>query len=330
MYLQHYLVNHSAWGLFFFGLDGRTLRPVVTQHLSRNLIPLDLRRIAMTNKILVTGASGTIGSHLVRELLAAKADFAVLTSKPGQAKAGVDTRVASFEDEAALKSAFQGIDTLYLLLPLVPNKLALARNAVAAAKAAGIKHIVRSSGAGADAASPYALPRLQGEIDAVIAASGIAHTFLRPAGFMQNFITFQAQQVKEGTFFAPHGDAKQSIIDARDIAAVAARVLLNPAAHAGKTYTLTGGESFDHKVAAAQLSVAIGKPVRYQAVSFDDAVAGMKQWNLPPMIIEVMDSLNHIVAAGYAADISGDVEKLLGRKPITFAQFAKDHAAAWR
>ncbi len=283
----------------------------------------------MANRILVTGASGNIGKPLVQALQSAGASFAVMRSKPTQDKT-VETRVADFADAAALTQAFAGIDTLFVLLPLVPNKLDLASHVAAAAKAAGVKHIVRSSGAGADASSPYALPRLQGQIDDVLRATGIPCTFLRPAGFMQNYATYQAQAIKQGTIHMADNAQPQALIDARDIAAVAAKVLQAPDAHAGKAYTLTGGESFTGLQAAAAISKLLGREVKHVSVPLEAAVATMNQWGMPAFMIEVMDSLNRIVSAGYAADVSPDTERLLGRKPRTFAAFLAEHAAAWQ
>jgi uncharacterized protein YbjT (DUF2867 family) len=289
----------------------------------------------MSNKILVTGASGNIGSPLVRLLEASGAQFAVLRSKVAEhavpaPSTGYETRYASFKDRDALTRAFSGIDTLFVLLPLVENKVQLAGNVAAAALAAGVKHIVRSSGAGADPQAGFALPRLQGEIDALLAATGIACTFLRPAGFMQNFATFMAGQVKSGTVHAAQAEAAQSLIDVRDIAAVAAKVLLSPAQHAGQAYTLTGGESLTTQQQLDAIGQVLGQSVRYQAVPFEGAVQAMQAMGMPGWVVELMDSLNRIVAAGYAAGISPDVERLLGRKPITMAQFARDYSAAWQ
>jgi uncharacterized protein YbjT (DUF2867 family) len=277
--------------------------------------------------ILITGATGTIGTQLTKELQAKGEKFYSMTSKPSNAP---NIRVASFDDVVALTKAFTGIKTLFVLLPLVANKLELARNVAVAAKAAGVQHIVRSSGAGADAASSFALPRLQGQIDDVLRATGIDCTFIRPAGFMQNYATYQVEQVKAGLINAAHGDAKKSMVDARDIAAVAAVILLNPTMHAGKTYTLTSDDSLTENESAAILSTAIGKPVRYEAISNDVAISGMKQWGLPQAVIDAMASLNDIVAAGYAAGTTSDVQTLLGRAPISFAQFAKDYSGVWK
>jgi uncharacterized protein YbjT (DUF2867 family) len=278
------------------------------------------------NHILVTGASGNIGTPLVQQLRAVGANFSVLRSK-GQADAS--TRVASYDDVNALTRAFEGVDTLFLLLPLVENKLALAGNAALAAKRAGVKYIVRSSGAGADAASTFALPRLQGQIDEVLAATGIATTFIRPAGFMQNFATFMAGQVKAGTVYAAHADAAQSLVDARDIGAVAATLLQNPAAHAGKAYTITGGQSLTTQQFVNEIAHVMGKQVNYHAVSFEQAAQAMAGMGMQGWLVELMDSLNRIVAAGYAAGISPDAAQLLSRAPITAKTFAQDHIAAW-
>lgn len=282
----------------------------------------------MAQRILVTGATGNIGTPLVQQLRSAGADFAVMRSQGIATGEGV--RVASYEDVNALTRAFDGMDTVFLLLPLVENKLQLARNAAEAARRAGVRHIVRSSGAGADPDSPVALARLQGQVDAVLAETGIATTFLRPASFMQNYATFMAAQVKAGTVYAAHGDAAQSVVDTRDIAAAAAAVLLNPAPHAGKAYTLTGGESLTTQAFLDQVGAALGRPVAYHPVSFDEAASAMAGMGMPPWLVTLLDSLNRVIAAGYTAGISPDVAALTGRTPITAARFAADHVAAWR
>lgn len=275
------------------------------------------------NRILVTGATGTIGRHLVEQLQQRGADFRVMSSKPG-----ADVQ-ADFADPASLHRAFEGVHTLFLLLPLVPNKLALARNAVAAAQAAGVKHIVRSSGAGADPTSPNALAALQGQIDAVVADSGIPYTFLRPMGFMQNWVTFAAGQVKSGTYHAPHGQGAQSLVDARDIADAAAAVLLNPAPHAGRAYTLTGSEALNNDQQLAAISQATGKPVRYVDVPEAAAEQALKDMGMPPVMVSWFVGLNMAVKNGWAADVTSDVQTLAGHAQRRFADFVAENKAAW-
>jgi len=279
------------------------------------------------NKILVTGASGNIGTPLVQALLSRGADFEVMRSQAGEASA---TRVASFSDVAGLERAFAGIDTLFVLLPLVPNKLQLARNVAQAAKAADVKHIVRSSGAGADPKAAYALPRLQGSIDQVFEGTGIATTFLRPAGFMQNYSGYMAGMVKAGTVYGATADALQSLIDVRDIADVAATVLTNPQAHAGKAYTLTGGDSLTDSQRTQILSGVLGRTVSFVEVSQEAGTGSMVQMGMPPSIVEWLTSLNALIAAGYAGAISPHVQDILGRPAIGFRQFAHDYQSAWK
>ncbi len=284
----------------------------------------------MSNKILVTGATGTIGSELVKALLASGTAFDIMSSKPDTV-AAVPVRTASFESVEQLTQAFAGIDTLFVLLPLVPHKVQLARNVAQAAQAAGVKHIVRSSGAGADAKAGFSLPRLQGEIDDIFSQSGIPSTFLRNAGFMQNYISFQKQMVKDGMLYAATNDAAQSLIDVRDIAAVAALILRNPQSHAGKAYTLTGGESLTDTQRAKLLSNALGKTVGYTPISVEYSSGVMRnEWHMPAPLVDWMDSLNTLVGMGYAAGLSPDAQQLLSHPPISFAQFTHDYAASWQ
>jgi uncharacterized protein YbjT (DUF2867 family) len=278
------------------------------------------------NKILITGASGNIGTPLIQALRSQGADFEIMRSK---ADAAEKTRIASFADVAGLKAAFTGIDTLFVLLPLVPNKVQLANNVSEAARSAGVKHIVRSSGAGADVNAGFALPRLQGTIDKIFEDSGIASTFLRPAGFMQNYSGFMAGMVKGGTVYGATADAPQSLIDVRDIAGVAATVLTNPQAHAGKSYTLTGGEALTDSQRMQVMSDVLGRTINFVEVSQDAGRASMAQMGMPDSLVEWLASLNALVSAGYAGAISPDVQTLLGRAPIGFRQFVQDFKGAW-
>jgi uncharacterized protein YbjT (DUF2867 family) len=283
----------------------------------------------MTNTILITGASGTIGRQLVSQLRDAGASV-IAGSSSGKIIEGVATRHADLADKASLSKAFSGVDTLFLLLPLQSNMVDLARNAVEAAKAAGVTHIVRSSGAGADAASPFAIARVQGEIDKLVADSGIDYTITKPANFMQNFLTFYAGMVKGGTLYLPQGDAEVSFIDTRDIAAANAVILQNPAQHAGKTYTLTGAAALSNADAMASIGAARGEPVKYVAVTDEQGMAALRGMGMDEWLVDIMMSLHNVIAAGYAAGVSPDVEQLLGRAPISFRRFVADHVSAWR
>ena len=284
----------------------------------------------MTNRILVTGAAGNIGAEIVKRLQARKADFAVMTHASGGAPAGAGETQGDFLDPASLRRAFEGVDTLFLLFPLVPEMPRMAANAVAAAKAAGVRHIVRSSGAGADAASPAAIAKVHGEIDALIRNSGIPFTLLLPTSFMQNLVNFYGAAIRDGALYAPRGDGATAVIDVRDIADVAVEVLTHPAAHAGQSYTLTGPEDLTDAQMVSAIARQIGRDVRYVDVPEAAAVDSLTRMGSPPQVIEWLMSLNHVIKQGWAAGVSPVVETITGRPPRNLADFVRENAAAWR
>ena len=281
------------------------------------------------SSILVTGATGNIGQALI-PLLSAAGAHVVAASHANAAPGGVPARAVDFESARSLEQAFAGIDTVFLLFPLVPHKLELARRAVAAARAAGVKHLVRSSGAGADATAAGSLARLQGEIDDCIAASGIATTLLRPSSFMQNWIAYYAGMIKSGTVYLPLAQGRVPYVDVRDIAATAAAVLLDPARHAGKVYTLTGPQALSVEEGLAEIGRATGRQAVYVPVSEEAAATSMRSMGQDEWTIDILASLNRAAAAGELAQTSGDVEAVTGRAPRSFAGFVHDHADAWR
>jgi uncharacterized protein YbjT (DUF2867 family) len=147
---------------------------------------------------------------------------------------------------------------------------------------------------------------------------------------MQNFSSFHRDVIaKQGGIFLPAGDARTAFIDCRDIASVAL-ICFSQNGHAGKAHALTGGEALDHAQVASLISKTIGREVKYHALSDDDARQGLIAQGWPPEAVEYMIMIYGFVRAGYAADISPDVEKFLMRKPLTFGQYAKDYAEVWR
>lgn len=282
----------------------------------------------MAQRILITGASGTIGSALHTELRSRGADVTLMRSRPGQAEDGRHV-VADFNDPGSLRAAFEGHDTVFLLFSLNPDMLTQARNAVQAARDAGVRHLVRSSGAGADTTSPYALAREQGRIDETVQAAGLAWTLLRPNFFMQNHLSFNRDAIRSGTWHAAHGQGATAVIDVQDIARVAATVLLDPAAHAGQTYTLTGPEALTDAQQMAVIAEAIGRPVQHVDVPDEAARAAMASMGLPAVVIDWLDSLNQVVRAGHAGGLTDTVQALTGRAPTRFADFVARHRAAW-
>lgn len=284
----------------------------------------------MANNILITGATGTIGREIVKALTARGLEFETMSSRPGQIIDGKPARFGDFSRPETLRQAFHGIDTLFLLQPLAPEMAEFGINAVDAAKAAGVKHIVRSSGGGADPDSPFSIAKVHGQVDRHVQESGLGWTLLRPNAFMQNFLSYYLEQIRSGAYTKPNGEGATSLVDVRDIAECAAAVLADPTAHASRIYTLTGGEALTNAAQMAAISAAIGKEVCYVDVPEAAAIEAMTGMGFPPKVIDWLMSLNAVVKAGYASGVSDDVRLLTGHAPRRFADFVRENAAAWR
>lgn len=282
-------------------------------------------------KILVTGATGNIGSALVAQLRQAPSPVKVWAASPaGQPVAGAPGRALNLPDPDSVGAAMRGVERLFLLTPAHPEMGAMTAHAVRAAQAAGVQHIVRVSGAGADPKSEIAIARLQGRCDQIVIDSGIAYTLLRPKNFMQNFPTFLRDMIRTGTVYSSQGEGRVPFIDARDIAAVAARILLDPKAHAGKVYTLTGPQALTNAEALAVIAEHIGQPIQLVAIGEEQAVDGMRQAGMPEPMVQAMSSLNRVIAAGWVAEVTDDVQRLLGRPATAWADFAAEHRHVWQ
>lgn len=276
--------------------------------------------------ILVLNANGKVGAEVATQLLAKGEKVRIGARDTAKAKANhpqADVVAVDFSKPETLVAAVKGVDAIFTATPyeLLPQP---ELDLVAVAKSAGVKHIVKIStqGADEDETSPH------GAVEKSIRESGLSHTMLRPNFFMQNYAVQQAGGIKhQGAFYEPADEGKSSFIDTRDIAAVAVKALTEKG-HDGKSYLLTGGEALNRNEVAEAIGAAIGKPVKF--VNVDDAALRQAMADAPPKLTELMSMLMGYVRANYTGAVSPDVEKLLGRKPTTFAQFAKDHASAWK
>jgi uncharacterized protein YbjT (DUF2867 family) len=287
----------------------------------------------MTSTILVTGATGNIGSEVVKQLSVTGANVraAVRRSTDVDEIKGAKVELVEFDFDKPeiIGAAFKGVEKLFLLTPFVPNMVEMGANLVERAKKVGIKHIVRLSGMGADIEPGITLGRWHREVEKMVEASGIPYTILRPNGFMQNYANFMGHTIKtQSAFYLPLGDSKTSYVDTRDIASVAVEVLTK-SGHEGKAYNITGPDSLSNYQIAEILSTVIGRKINYVNVSDDDARKGMQGAGMPDWMVDALMELYTIQRAGYASDISPVVEQVTGKKPISFAQFARDYAYAF-
>ena len=292
----------------------------------------------MVGTILVTGATGTVGSEVVEQLSRDASSYNI--------KAGVHSienadKVQQYDRVKAvqidydkiegIESAFKDVDKLFLLTHPSSKTVEHESNLVTEAKKSGIKHIVKQSIMRADLDADVEAMRLHRQAEKLIEDSGIPYTFLRPNEFMQGFINFQGTMIKSNNaFYIPAEDAKVSFVDARDIAAVAVKSLLEGDKHYNKTYMITGPEALSYHQAADILSNATGKKIDYVNISDEEARGGMKEAGLDDWLINTISDLYAVYRKGYASSVSSAVEEVTGRKAATFAQFAKDHANAFR
>jgi uncharacterized protein YbjT (DUF2867 family) len=284
--------------------------------------------------ILITGATGTTGREVVAELRGLGArGVRALVRDPARADfiraAGFEAVAGDFERPETLGPALAGVERALLLTPPTPDTVTHQREFIEAATTAGVRHVVKLSAVGADADAPEGFGKWHGQSENLLKTSGLDWTILRPNFFMQNLLGQAGQIASTGSIFQPVGDARASFIDARDIAAVAARTLTEEG-HEGQTYVLTGPEALSYREVAAKLSEATGRSINYVPISPEQFRAGALGAGLPEWLVSALERLNELFAAGHAAGVTDAVRRVGRKEPATFDQFARDHAAAFK
>jgi uncharacterized protein YbjT (DUF2867 family) len=284
-------------------------------------------------KVIVN--SGNIGTPLALELarLGVEVSLTARSPKPNPQLDALGIRQVPFDidDLASMTSALSGGDVFFSLTPLVENLVAAGTLAVQAAKAAGIRKIVRSSAQGAGPAAAIELGRRHYAVEQAVAASGIPFTILRPGNFMQNYLNFGTPETikSQNAFYSPLGDARVSAIDTRDVSAIAARVIVEPG-HEGRRYELTGPESLSNDDIARLFSEALGRKITHVTIPESKATEAMAASGLPAWLVGLLTELNAIAKAGWLAEVKPDAALVLKRPPTPFARFLADHLATFK
>ena len=283
--------------------------------------------------VLVTGATGNVGSALVPLLTARGVAVSALTRDPARAQSILGDNVAiqrgDFADPASLRAAAEGVDAMFLACGNVPDQVAYECAMIDEAARAGVRQIVKLSARGADAEAPVAYWRWHSQIERHLIASGIPAVVLQPSFFMTNFLGAADQVRNAGMLFAPTGSARISVIHPADVAAVAA-VTLTTQGHSGQTYVLTGPEAINYAEVARHLSTAAGQPVDYADIPPEAAGPALVQAGLPPFAAEQFVAVFTALRHGIQAATANAVHALTGRPPRSFADFARDYASAFR
>ena len=276
--------------------------------------------------ILVTGATGNVGSEAARLLAARHQPTRALVRDPSRAPDGdVEIVTGDFGRPDTLDAAMRGIDTVLLVSPAVPaQEIAVIDSAVRQ----GVTHVIKvTSKASAD--SPVDRRRGQAQIEAHLQTTGLAYTLLRSNAYMQNLLALAPVIKQTNGFLMSAGDGQVGMIDARDVAATAAAIATGPKEHAGQTYWLTGPGLITYTDIAEELSAALGHPVEYRQISPAEHRAAMIQAGTPEAVATSNAQAFGLIAEGDAAWLSDDVKSITGTAPRPLHTFIADHVQAF-
>ena len=284
----------------------------------------------MTKKILVTGATGTIGrevtKHLAGQGASVRAAVRDRTKARKQFGDEIELVAFTFEDKGGFADALENVEKVFLLPPLIPNQVEVTNAFVDAAQSAGVRHIVKLSAIGVGTET-FAVGDWHAANECHIRNSGLEFTFLRPNSFMQNFINYFPPH--DGVIYLPWGNGRASFVDARDIAAVAVRALTTEV-HKNKIYTLTGPTALSIDEVAHTLSDVAGREIKYVDVPESAARDAMLNAAMAGWQVDSLMELHAINKENRWSAITSDVQDVTGKPPIDFRQFARDHADKFR
>jgi uncharacterized protein YbjT (DUF2867 family) len=270
--------------------------------------------------IVVTGATGNVGRPLVRALVEAGESVTAVSRRVSAADVpdGVRIRQGDLADPSGFKSILDGASTLFLMVSgaFVPLDEVLGR-----ARTSGVDRVVLLSSQG------VATGRHPSVLEDSVRASGLEWTMLQPGAFASNTLQWVESVRSSREVVAPFGDVALPVLDPEDIAAVAAAALRD-AAHAGASYVLTGPEPITPRQQAAAIGEALGEPVRFVPQTREEARALMLSF-MPEQVADVTLDVLGAPSPG-EQQVSPDVERVLGRPPRPFAEWAARNAGAFK
>jgi uncharacterized protein YbjT (DUF2867 family) len=286
-------------------------------------------REGMVRKVLVTGATGRIGGQLVPRLAGSK-DLAVRVFVRSAKKAaplissGAEPALGRLEDAQSVRTALDGIDTVVLITPASPDAADQASAVLTAAKAAGVRKIVRISVFKASVDGPAAITRLHGGTDLEIQESGLTYTILRPPFFMQNLFFMAADSLaREGRLYFGIGYGKLGMVDLRDIVDCAESCVVSDA-HDDQVFTLTGPESIGFHHIASRLNGILGRPIQYIPVPPEAVERSIRAMGMGDWYAQVMRDLCRAYSENWGDLTTDSVARITGRAPRSFEVFARE------
>jgi uncharacterized protein YbjT (DUF2867 family) len=282
--------------------------------------------------LLVTGATGTTGTEVLRALKDRGVEARGLVRDETKAHhlrdLGFEPATGDLGDPRTLTPALEGVEKAYLVSPIGPMQSEFEQAFLESAKEAGVKHIVKLSVIGASPEAPLRFARTHGKVEAALRESGMAWTLLRPTGFMQNTLAW-GPRVLDGTFYSPVPDAAFSIVDARDVAEVAA-VALTEEGHENKAYGLSGPEAVSFRDQARRVFAAAGREITVEEIELETLKRELVRAGVPPWNAEGLSELFEMYASGAVQMVTSGVKDALSREPRTIDEFAKDHVESFQ
>ncbi len=282
-------------------------------------------------RVLVTGATGTVGRQVVSQLLAAGASVRALTRHPEAAglPPGVEVVRGDLTLPDTLEGCLEGLEAVFLVWT-APAEAAPAAPAAIDRLARLARHLVYLTAPHRTPhpffQQPNPLAAMHAQIEKWIEASGLSWTFLRPGMFAANALAWWAPQIRTGDVVRwPYAAAPTAPLDERDLAAVAVRALLEDG-HAGAEYVLTGPQSLEQREQVPTIGDVLGRPLRYEELSPEEAY---RELRAPAAVVTML--LNAWAAAlGQPALVTSTVEAVTGRPARTFREWVSDHAEEFR
>ena len=282
--------------------------------------------------ILVTGASGSVGKSVLREVAKSGAKHRAMYRSAVEAQKappGTETVIADFAKKDTIAAALKGAESVYLVCSPIPELVQLESNMIDACVVAGVKHVVLNSAMGAGDYNK-SFPSWHRKVEDKLRATQLSYTILRPNSFHQNVVAFFAPSIRaQGVFYGSMQNARNSFIDVRDIAAIAAKALAG-GAHAGKTYELNGPQALNYSELAEKISQVAGRGVKYVDIPMEAQKKAMLDQHMPEWQVTALLELQGYYLSGKGGEIDDLVQRLLGRAPITMDQFLAEFAGEFR
>lgn len=281
--------------------------------------------------LLVTGATGNVGSAVLAELANGPHRVRAFVRDPARLHIeapNIEVVVGDFADDSSLARALEGVEAAFLASTLDVRMAELQKRFIAAAERAQVQRMVQLSAIGANASQCCVRAlRWLGQVEAALKQSSISATHLRAGFFYQNLLTFSESITTQGIIAGPFRAAAWPMVDARDVGAVAAAVLVDPA-HAGQSCEVTAYENLTYHEIAQRLGAVLELPLRYVDVSANESRGRLHAAGKSPVIVEAILELWDAFASGYIkVEPSNLIERITGRAPRTLEDFARDYRA---